>query len=190
MDCSSCGNGSKRHVEQCEGSLLPRINRARTSVSNALFETPEANSTLHRLRTASISIVTHSRLAQGPHTAPLRPTQNRRAARCPPAARGAKWCRQPKTRAMRWRTSPRAAARPRAVPARRRSRHAAPRPRRRPKHARRVRSTLPLTPPPRRHTLHPSCLAKEKAAAARASPSPAARRRRRPRPASSSRWRA
>ena len=116
--------------------MLPRINRTRTSVSNALFETPEANSTSHRLRTASISIVTHSRLAQGPHTAPLRPTRNRGAARCPPAAIGANWCRQPKTRSMRRRASPRAAARPRAVPARHRSRHAAPRPRRRPKHTR------------------------------------------------------
>ena len=128
---------------------MPRINRTRTSVSNALFETPEANSTSHRPRTASISIVTHSRLAQGPRTAPLRPTRSRGAARCPPAAIGANWCRQPKNAFD-------AAA---GVTARRRPPSRPPARRRPPSRGRRGRRpidkrrapvvTLPLTPPRR-----------------------------------------
>ena len=61
-----------------------------------------------------------------------------------------------------------------------------PRPRRRPIDKTRAPRSLDVAThaaAPRRHTLNPSCLAKEKAAAARARASPrAARRRRRPRP--------
>ena len=106
----------------------------------------------------------------GPHTAPLRPRKARR--RCPPAAIGANWCRQPKTRSMRRLGRHRAPPPETSAAAATRPSTPRTRPFDAPSTKRGARSLdVPLTPSPRRHT-RASCLAKEKAAAARARASP------------------